>query len=37
MTKSLVADLTTTPGLRPLDNVEGITLGPRTQVLVFAL
>ena len=29
MFKSLVADLTTTPGLTPLDNIEGITLGPR--------
>lgn len=28
MTKTLLADLTTTPGLTPLDNVEGITLGP---------
>lgn len=29
MTKTLVADLSTTPGLDPLDNIEGITLGPR--------
>jgi len=29
MTKSLLVDLTTTPGLTPLDNVEGITLGPK--------
>ena len=29
LTKTLVADLTTTPGLKPLDNIEGITLGPR--------
>ncbi|MFV8050886.1 esterase-like activity of phytase family protein [Mycobacterium sp. 48b] len=29
MTKTLLADLTTTPGLTPLDNIEGITLGPR--------
>lgn len=29
MTKTLVADLSTTPGLEPLDNIEGITLGPR--------
>jgi hypothetical protein len=28
MTKTLVADLTTTPGLQPLDNIEGVTLGP---------
>jgi hypothetical protein len=28
MTKTLLADLNTTPGLAPLDNVEGITLGP---------
>lgn len=28
MSKTLLADLTTTPGLVPLDNVEGITLGP---------
>ncbi|MBO0678304.1 esterase-like activity of phytase family protein [Mycolicibacterium sp. S2-37] len=28
MTKTLIADLTTTPGPAPLDNVEGITLGP---------
>ncbi|MED5813040.1 esterase-like activity of phytase family protein [Mycolicibacterium sp. 050232] len=29
MTKTLMADLTTTPGLTPLDNIEGITLGPK--------
>ena len=29
MFKSSVSDLTTTPGLTPLDNIEGITLGPR--------
>jgi hypothetical protein len=29
MTKSLAVDMTTTPGLSPLDNVEGITLGPK--------
>jgi hypothetical protein len=29
MTKTLVADLSATPGISPLDNVEGITLGPR--------
>ena len=29
MFKSLVTDLTTIPGLTPLDNIEGITLGPR--------
>ncbi|WP_422746319.1 esterase-like activity of phytase family protein [Mycobacterium sp. WMMD1722] len=40
MSKTLLADLTTTPGLTPLDNVEGITLGPtlpdgrRTVVMV---
>jgi hypothetical protein len=28
MNKTLVADLTTTPGLTPLDNIEGLTLGP---------
>ena len=28
MTKTLLADLTSTPGLSPLDNAEGITLGP---------
>jgi hypothetical protein len=28
MTKTLLADLNATPGLAPLDNVEGITLGP---------
>jgi hypothetical protein len=29
MTKSLAVDMTTTPGLSPLDNIEGITLGPK--------
>jgi hypothetical protein len=29
MSKSLLVDLTTTAGLTPLDNVEGITLGPK--------
>jgi hypothetical protein len=29
MRKTLLADLTTTPGLAPLDNIEGITLGPK--------
>jgi hypothetical protein len=29
MTKTLIADLSATPGLSPLDNIEGITLGPR--------
>lgn len=29
MTKSLAVDMNTTPGLTPLDNVEGITLGPK--------
>ncbi|OBB32469.1 phytase [Mycolicibacterium peregrinum] len=29
MTKTLLADLTATPGLAPLDNIEGITLGPK--------
>ncbi|MGB3896428.1 MAG: esterase-like activity of phytase family protein [Mycolicibacter sinensis] len=29
MTKTLLADLSATPGLDPLDNIEGITLGPR--------
>lgn len=29
MTKTLVADLSATPGLDPLGNIEGITLGPR--------
>jgi len=29
MFKSLVTDLTNTPGLKPLDNIEGMTLGPR--------
>ena len=28
MTKTLLADLSATPGLTPLDNIEGITLGP---------
>ncbi len=28
MSKSLAADLSATPGLSPLDNLEGITLGP---------
>ncbi|MGH3674675.1 MAG: esterase-like activity of phytase family protein [Mycobacterium sp.] len=28
MTKTLLADLTTTPSLSPVDNIEGITLGP---------
>ena len=28
MTKTLLADLSATPGLAPLDNIEGITLGP---------
>lgn len=28
MTKTLLADLNATPGLAPLDNVEGLTLGP---------
>ena len=28
MTKSLAVDMTRTPGL-PLDNIEGITLGPK--------
>lgn len=28
MTKTLLADLSATPGLSPLDNIEGITLGP---------
>ena len=28
MTKTLLADLSGTPGLAPLDNIEGITLGP---------
>jgi hypothetical protein len=27
MTKTLIADLSTTPGLTPLDNIEGVTLG----------
>lgn len=39
MTKSLVADLSTIPQVQNLDNVEGITLGPRLsdgrQVLVL--
>lgn len=29
MAKTLVADLSNTPGLDPLDNIEGLTLGPR--------
>ena len=29
MTKELVVDLSTMPGVRSLDNVEGITLGPK--------
>lgn len=29
MTKTLLADLSMTPGLERLDNIEGITLGPR--------
>lgn len=29
MTKTLVADLSTMPGVQHLDNVEGITLGPK--------
>lgn len=29
MSKSLAADLTAMPGLAPLDNLEGITLGPK--------
>lgn len=29
MSKELLADLTTVPGLAPLDNIEGITLGPK--------
>lgn len=29
LTKTLLADLTATPGLAPLDNIEGITLGPK--------
>jgi hypothetical protein len=29
MTKTLLADLSVAPGLSPLDNIEGITLGPR--------
>jgi hypothetical protein len=29
MTKTLIADLSATPGLSPLDNIEGITLGPK--------
>jgi hypothetical protein len=29
MTKDLVADLSTMPGVANLDNVEGITLGPK--------
>ncbi len=29
MSKSLAVDLSTTPGLSPLDDIEGITLGPK--------
>ncbi|MDV3128339.1 esterase-like activity of phytase family protein [Mycobacterium sp. 21AC1] len=29
LTKTLAVDLTATPGLSPLDNIEGITLGPK--------
>lgn len=29
MTKTLLADLSAVPGLDPVDNIEGITLGPR--------
>lgn len=29
MRKTLLADLSMTPGLHPLDNIEGLTLGPR--------
>lgn len=29
MTKTLAVDMSTTPGLSPLDNIEGITRGPR--------
>ena len=29
MSKTLAVDLSSTPGLSPLDNVEGITLGPK--------
>lgn len=29
MRKTLLADLSATPGLEPLDNIEGLTLGPR--------
>ncbi|HET9876805.1 MAG TPA: esterase-like activity of phytase family protein [Mycobacterium sp.] len=29
VTKTLIADLSATPGLSPLDNIEGITLGPK--------
>lgn len=29
MTKTLLADLSAAPGIDPLDNIEGITLGPR--------
>jgi hypothetical protein len=29
MTKTLATDLNVVPGLRPLDNIEGITLGPK--------
>ncbi len=28
MTKTLIADLATTHGVPPLDNIEGIALGP---------
>lgn len=31
LTKTLAVDLTATPGLSPLDNIEGITLGPRLE------
>ncbi len=29
MAKTLAVDMSTTPGLSPLDNIEGITLGPK--------
>jgi hypothetical protein len=29
ITKALAVDLSATPGLSPLDNIEGITLGPK--------
>jgi hypothetical protein len=29
MNKSLAVDMTTTPGLSPLGNIEGVTLGPK--------